>query len=70
MKMLLQSVTFISKNRNEQKHDKMTMQKNHFSAFQAKVAIKAIRGEQALAELAQYFDVYYQPDRLLEKATS
>jgi transposase-like protein len=32
--------------------------RNHSSAFKAKVAIEAIKGEQTLAELAQRFDVH------------
>ncbi|OKY75628.1 MAG: transposase [Desulfobulbaceae bacterium DB1] len=32
--------------------------RNHSSAFKAKVAIEAVRGEQTLAELAQRFDVH------------
>lgn len=32
--------------------------RNHSSAFKAKVAIEALKGEQTLAELAQRFDVH------------
>ena len=32
--------------------------RNHSSAFNAKVALAALKGEQTLAELAQHFDVY------------
>ena len=31
--------------------------RNHTSAFKAKVALAAIKGEKTLAELAQQFDV-------------
>ncbi len=32
--------------------------RNHSSAFKAKVALAAIKGEKTLAELAQFFDVH------------
>ena len=32
--------------------------RNHTSAFKAKVALAAIKGEKTLAELAQQFDVH------------
>ena len=32
--------------------------RNHASAFKAKVALAAVRGEKTLAELAQQFDVH------------
>jgi len=32
--------------------------RNHTSAFKAKVALEAVKGEQTLAELAQKFDVH------------
>jgi transposase-like protein len=40
--------------------DKMTKRarRNHTSAFKAKVALAAIKGEKTLAELAQQFDVH------------
>lgn len=49
--------------------------RNHSSAFKAKVAIAAIKGEKTLAELAQEFDVHPNQitqwrSRLLEGATA
>src|SRR5258707_6122725 len=32
--------------------------RNHTSAFKAKVALAALRGDKTLAELAQFFDVH------------
>ncbi len=32
--------------------------RNHSSAFKAKVAIAAIKGDKTLAELAEHFDVH------------
>ena len=32
--------------------------RNHSSAFKAKVALSAVRGERTLAELAEQFDVH------------
>ena len=48
--------------------------RNHSPAFNAKVALAAVRGEQTLTELAQQFDVHPNQikqwkDQLLEGAT-
>ena len=48
--------------------------RNHSSAFKAKVALAAIKGEQTLVELSQQFDVHANQikqwkDQLLERAT-
>ena len=37
--------------------------RNHTSAFKAKVALAAIKGEKTLAELAHQFDVHPTPGR-------
>ena len=45
---------------SEEKEQKMTRRKrrNHSSAFKAKVALAAVKGERTLAELAEQFDVH------------
>ncbi len=35
--------------------------RNHSSAFNAKVALAAVKGERTLAELAEQFDVHPNP---------
>jgi hypothetical protein len=39
--------------------------KNHTSAFKAKVALAAIKGEKTLAELAEQFDIHSNTDSSL-----
>ena len=45
---------------SREKEQKMTRRKrrNHSSAFKAKVALAAVKGERTLAELAEQFDVH------------
>jgi transposase-like protein len=45
---------------SKEKEQKMTRRKrrNHSSAFKAKVALAAVKGEHTLAELAEQFDVH------------
>jgi transposase-like protein len=45
---------------SKEKEQKMTRRKrrNHSSAFKAKVALAAVKGERTLAELAEQFDVH------------
>ena len=40
--------------------------RHHSSAFKAKVALAAVKGEQALAELAEQFDVHPNPIQVWE----
>jgi len=45
---------------SKEKEQKLTRRKrrNHSSAFQAKVALAAVKGDRTLAELAEQFDIH------------
>jgi len=42
--------------------------RNHSSAFKAKVALAAIKGDKTLVELSEYFDSSCEPDYPVEKS--
>ena len=42
--------------------------RNHSSAFKAKVALSAVKGERTVAELAEQFDVH--PNQIAGRGTS